>query len=269
MTDPHTHENETPGRGGSPCTPEAPTRRFAVRAEAYARARPDYPAAAIDCVLAGLGDPGALAVADVGAGTGISSRLFAQRGCEVIAVEPNAAMQAMAPPHERIRWATAPGERTGLGDASVGLVVCAQAFHWLDARAALREFRRILTPGGRIALLWNVPDDTDAFTRAYRDTVRAHAVETMRSLWAMPESAAPLKRARSFVNYRVERFPHAQALSREGLLDRALSASYTPREGEAREALVRDLLRHFDEHERGGEVLLRYVTEAHLAELRP
>lgn len=260
MTHPPSHEHDNPG---------APTRRFAVRAEAYARARPDYPAAAIDCALDGLGDPGALTVADVGAGTGISSRLFADRGCRVVAVEPNSAMQAMAPPHDRVQCVTAPGERTGLDDASVDVVVCAQAFHWLDARAALREFRRILVPGGRVALLWNVPDDSDDFTRAYRDTVRAHAVDTMRSLWAMPETAAPLSRARSFVNYRIERIPHAQTLTREGLLDRALSASYTPREGDAREALVRDLLGHFDAHQQGGEAALRYVTEVHRAETRP
>ena len=50
------------------------TQRFGTRAKAYAAFRPSYPPAAVDAALAGLGNPHALAIADIGAGTGISSR---------------------------------------------------------------------------------------------------------------------------------------------------------------------------------------------------
>ena len=69
-----------------------PTERFSNRADEYARWRPSYPSEAVDAM--GVA-PGAL-VADIGAGTGISSELFLRRGCRVVAVEPNAAMRDKA-----------------------------------------------------------------------------------------------------------------------------------------------------------------------------
>src|SRR5688572_26600177 len=76
-----------------------PTGRFSDRAQAYSRHRPSYPAPAVDAMLAGLGEPARLSAADIGAGTGISSRLLAERGLTVHAVEPNQAMREAAEPH--------------------------------------------------------------------------------------------------------------------------------------------------------------------------
>ena len=64
-----------------------PTGRFADRAADYAIGRPSYPEAAIDALFEGLGDPREVLAADVGAGTGISSRLLAARGAQVLAIE--------------------------------------------------------------------------------------------------------------------------------------------------------------------------------------
>src|SRR4051812_29902068 len=130
-----------------------PTERFSDRARDYVRFRPSYPSEAIDEVLRGL--PAGIVCADVGAGTGISARLVADRGVKVIAVEPNAAMRGAATPHELVEWRAGTAEATGLGTAAVDLVVCAQAFHWFDPARALEEFHRILRPGGRVALMWN------------------------------------------------------------------------------------------------------------------
>ncbi len=133
----------------------APTSRFANRAEDYKKFRPTYPAAAIDAVIEGLAEARTLTAADIGAGTGISSRLLADRGVRVIAIEPNAAMREAAEPHPLVQWREGTAERTGLGDHAVDLVVCAQAFHWFEPVAAVREFGRVLKRGGRLALMWN------------------------------------------------------------------------------------------------------------------
>src|SRR2546422_6524846 len=98
-----------------------PTGRFTDRAEDYARCRPTYPPAAIDCVLRGLGDPAGIVAADVGAGTGISARLLADRGIRVFAVEPNAAMREAAVPHQSVAWREGTAESTGLAPESVDL----------------------------------------------------------------------------------------------------------------------------------------------------
>ena len=67
-------------------------------------------------------------IVDVTAGTGILSRLLADRGARVLAVEPNAAMRDAAAPHPRVQWSEGTAEATGLPDAAVDMVTVAQAF---------------------------------------------------------------------------------------------------------------------------------------------
>ena len=81
-----------------------PQQRFSDRAEDYAKYRPSYPSEAIDSILEGLEAPERLIAADIGAGTGISSRLFAARGVKVIAIEPNAAMREAEITHPLVEF---------------------------------------------------------------------------------------------------------------------------------------------------------------------
>ena len=153
------------------------TDRFTGHASAYAAARPSYPPESIDAVLDGLGDPASLVVADIGAGTGISSRAIAERGPRVLAIEPNAAMRANAKSDPRIEWIDGTGEATTLAAASVDVVAAFQAWHWVDHAAAVAEARRIVRPGGRLAALYNERDERDPFTAAYGDIIRRYATD--------------------------------------------------------------------------------------------
>jgi SAM-dependent methyltransferase len=238
-----------------------PTTRFSDRAADYVRYRPDYPAAAIDRLLEGLRPPAGLVAADVGAGTGISARLFAERGVRVIAVEPNAEMRDAAAPHPRLEWRDGTAEATGLADASVDLVLCAQAFHWFRHRDAVAEFARILRPGGRLAIVWNRRDRTDPLTLGYVEALHAvngeHPAE--RSYHFDPEVVTG---AGAFTPPVRDEFPHAQTLDRAGLIGRATSASYVPKEGPAFVELVRLLDDLHARHRDGdGWVRMRYRTE--------
>ena len=244
-----------------------PTGRFSDRADDYVRYRPDYPAAAIDWLLESMGDLAHLRVADIGAGTGISSRQVAERGPQVIAVEPNAGMRAAAEPHRRVTAHDGTAEATGLEPESVDLVLCAQAFHWFHQRDAIAEFHRILRPGGRLALMWNQRSHSDPLTRAYIEAIRAvngeHPVEQMAF------EPASIAAGGLFGAPRETLYPHAQTLDREGLMGRATSASYVPRAGEplARlQALLGVLWER--QHDSKGMVVMRYVTKVYLAERR-
>lgn len=136
-----------------------PTARFSNRARAYARARPSYPEETLAILRAHHGlvvspAAGPSVVADVGAGTGIFTRLLLDAGARVFAVEPNADMRAEAEralfgPSYAGRFTSVDGraEATTLEPASVDLVVAAQAFHWFDVEAARLEHARILRPG--------------------------------------------------------------------------------------------------------------------------
>lgn len=244
----------------------SPTTRFADRASDYALFRPSYPAAAIDAALAGLPTGSPLLAADIGAGTGISSRLFADRGVRVLAVEPNAAMRETAEPHEGVTFVEGAAEATGLPAESVDLVVCAQAFHWFRPAEALREFRRIAKPSARFVFLVNERDNEDAAMRAYNAAIKAAAERELSE--GMRGSVDDALRAAGFVAAPAS-FPYAQALSRDGLVGRARSASYVPKEGPRYEQLLRDLdalwTAHRDER---GLVTLGYRTFVWVVEAR-
>lgn len=132
---------------------------FTPLAEAYAANRPGYAPSVRDSLLALFRRLSAtLTVADVGAGTGIWTRMLAGQVGRLIAIEPNAAMRrcAVMDCHGLgidIRDGSA--EATGLPDASVDLVTMASSFHWTDVDRALAEFLRVLKPGGWFAALWN------------------------------------------------------------------------------------------------------------------
>ena len=248
--------------------------RFSDRAADYARARPSYPDPAINAILEGTPTtPHSLTIADIGAGTGIASRLLAERGqvARVLAVEPNAAMRATATPYDRITWIDAKGEHTTLNDAAADLVVCAQAFHWLDPAAALAEFARIINPASplrRVVLMWNEQDHTHAPTAAYRELMDRHAVDPHPSDW-IPEEATDLRASALFTNYRRLTFPNFQTLTLDGLFARAFSASYIPNEGPGHEAAKADLHELFHAHAVDNQLTLAYHTNLHIAERTP
>lgn len=242
-----------------------PTGRFTERAADYTRFRPAYPAAAIDLILDGLGDASGLSIADIGAGTGILSRALADGGASVIAIEPNEAMRAAAPPHDRIRWRDARGEATGMDRDSVDAVTCAQAFHWLKPEEAIREFVRILRPGGRIALLWNIGDERDPVAAGYYEAIRRASGGFTTSFGRITDDPLdhPLLCAQE-----QHVVPNVQRLDAEGLIGRAMSASYIPRDEASpeRRRLIDDLRAlHAAHADTDGAVSLVYETQVYLA----
>jgi SAM-dependent methyltransferase len=241
-----------------------PTLRFSNRAFDYARYRPSYPAAAIDAVLAGLGPADAITAVDVGAGTGISSRLLAARGVRVIAVEPNRAMRDAAEPHPRVSFRDGTAEALGLPAGSARLVLCAQAFHWFRADAALREMARVLEPGGRLALVWNRRSESDPVMVGYERAILDTGADPQAV--GMASDLAAIDRSGLFGPRRVERFEHRQLVDRDGLLGRALSASYVPKTGPRHARLIETLDALFTRHATDGQVALVYATEVTLAE---
>jgi SAM-dependent methyltransferase len=247
-----------------------PTQRFSDRADNYARYRPGYPPAVLDCLRDEFDLTLDTVVADVGSGTGILTELFLKRGYTVYAVEPNEAMRTAAERalarYPRFISVAGRAEATGLPDGGVGLVAAGQAFHWFDAPAARQEFSRILTSGGRVALVWNARLYTgDPFMAAYEGALGSfglgyHAV-THRSHRGEMDALFT-------AGYEARVFQHSRPLDWDALWGGFLSASYAPLPGDPRyEPLRRALRDAFDAHQRDGRVTFYYDTNLYVGSL--
>ncbi|MFJ2593053.1 class I SAM-dependent methyltransferase [Streptomyces erythrochromogenes] len=137
-------------------------RSFDAAAASYAAHRPGYPPALFDAVEELAGRPLAGArVADVGAGTGIATALLHERDAEVVAVEPGDGMAAqLRRAHPGIPVVRGDGDRLPLATGAFDLLTYAQAWHWTDPARSVPEARRVLRPGGALAIWWNDADLT-------------------------------------------------------------------------------------------------------------
>ena len=124
---------------------------FSSHAASYATYRPSYPPA-LAAWLASIAPETGVAL-DVGAGSGQLSLLLAEHFAKVVATDPSAEQVERAVRHPRIDYRIARAEQCDLSDGSIDLLTAAQAAHWFDLPAFFAEARRLLKPGGAIALI--------------------------------------------------------------------------------------------------------------------
>jgi len=201
------------------------TRGFAA-ADVYERGRPGYPAAAVAAIVERLDLRAGRTVLDLAAGTGKLTRMLVPRGATVLAVEPIPEMREELErrvPGVGVLAGTA--EQIPLDDDSADAVTVASAFHWFDSERALRDIRRVLRPGGGLALIWNARDERDALQ-----------AELSAIVGPLREAGTPDRRKRNWKTLlaesglfeRTERllFPHVQQIDEQGVVDRVLSISF-------------------------------------------
>jgi SAM-dependent methyltransferase len=233
-----------------------PATSFAEVAGPYERGRPTYPEEAVRWLV---GDEPLDAV-DLGAGTGKLTRVLVGLGHRVTAIEPLPEMLELLP-------AAAPGAAAILGsaeiiplpDAYADVVTAAQAFHWFDLELALPEIARVLRPQGRLALVWNTRDDRESWVAQLSTTIGAETVER-------GDVEEPIRASGLFGPVERATFEWSQRLDRATVRDLVLSRSYCAiRPSDEREVILTEVERLFDEHEKGGELELPYVTQCYRA----
>ena len=239
--------------------------RFSDRVENYVKYRPDYPPEVLELFEAEMELMDETVVADVGSGTGISSRLFLENGNTVYGVEPNAGMREAAERYlarfDNFRSVEGTAEKTNLPERSVDIVIAAQAFHWFDPAETRAEFKRILKPGGYIALMWNERQiDSTPFLVEYEQLLLKYANDYTKVRHDKVSDLELLE----FFGQRFERavFPNAQVLDFEGIKGLAASASYMPVPGEERFGeMTEELGSLFAKHAESGRITVFYDTK--------
>jgi SAM-dependent methyltransferase len=234
---------------------------FDAAADVYARARPSYPEIALDWLL----PAGARDVLDLGAGTGKLTAQLVGRGLTVTAVEPSDRMRAQLSDALADRVVALPGraEEIPLADGCLDAVLVAQAWHWVDSAAAIPEVARVLRPGGRLGLLWNLRDDRVAWVA---ELSRILVQTDARSDAQRPGIEPPFGATERF-----DTPPWTQTLTPDGLVELAASRSYVITLDESRRGAllqrVRELAANHPELAGHTEIALPYITECVRAEL--
>ncbi|HEY0890301.1 MULTISPECIES: class I SAM-dependent methyltransferase [Actinomycetes] len=146
-------------------------------ASAYAGHRPIYPAQVYERIADALATPlDEVFAADIGAGTGIATAVLHACCASVVAVDPADNMLAqLREALPGVDTVQSSGDKLPFSDDSFDLVTYAQALHWTDPQRSVPEAMRVLRPGGRLAVWWNVPDFTVGWVSEQRDRLRQAA----------------------------------------------------------------------------------------------
>jgi ubiquinone/menaquinone biosynthesis C-methylase UbiE len=247
------------------------TTRFSSRVNDYIKYRPHYPGEVVSFLQENYGLGPHNTIADIGAGTGISSRLFLEKGYTVIAVEPNAEMRnaAVADLQHFQTFSTLAGtaEHTLLPDASIDIVVAAQAFHWFDTLAVKEEFRRILKPNGLVVLMWNERLIRTDFEQEYDQLILKYATDYVQHDHRNIDHES-LNRFFAPNRCDLNVFPNYQVFDFEGLKGRLVSSSYMPQTGDnSYDEMVADLQNLFDRYQEDNAIRITYDTKLYIGVL--
>jgi ubiquinone/menaquinone biosynthesis C-methylase UbiE len=190
-------------------------RSFDRAAAVYAATRPSYPPAAVDWLVPEVAER----VLDLAAGTGKLTRLLADRGLDVVAVDPSPNMLGELRAHvEGVPTHVGTAEDIPLPDDAVDAVTVAQAWHWMDPAAAVPEIARVLRPGGTLGLVWNTRDESVAWVAEFGDILtRLHDRDERELAPLVGSPFGPIENVR---------IPWQQTLTADGLLDLVRSRSY-------------------------------------------
>jgi len=246
--------------------------RFSNRVADYIRYRPGYPAEILPLLQKWCGLRPEHAIADIGSGTGLLSKLFLDFGNHVFGVEPNADMRSAGEEflrdYPKFTSVAGSAEATTLPPDVVDFVTAGQAFHWFQLKPAREEFRRILRTGGRVIIIWNerLIDET-AFLRDYEALLRRFGTDYSKVNESYPRAEQMLEffSPNEFTSHAL---PNFQEFDHQGLSGRLRSSSYVPSPSHSQfDPMMKELRRIFDAHQQRGMVRMEYRTRVYAGKL--
>ena len=198
---------------------------FERSTQSYDRGRPEYPSQAALSLLDRCGIGSSSRVLELGAGTGKFTRFILGRTDHVLASDPSPAMRSRF--HEKfpsVPCAGALAERIPAAAAAFDAVICAQCFHWFADAESMAEIARVLVPGGRLGLIWNVRDDRVSWMTALTEIIDRHTGDAPR--YSSGEWKQVLALAGGWKDLQEETRRHVVVCDRATVLDRVASISF-------------------------------------------
>ncbi|WP_067609238.1 class I SAM-dependent methyltransferase [Nocardiopsis listeri] len=248
------------------------TQAFTGLTEDYRAHRPGYPPEVLDLlrghVLDGVTDPRLLI--DVGSGTGISTRALRAAfgpGPRIVGAEPGHDMRATATDEGGgVEYVNARAEEIPFPDASVALVLTAQAVHWFDRPAFFAEAVRLLEPGGTLAVLSNDRDLRSAFVDEHERLLERYSPGYDRH-YRSYDLVGELSATDGLTGTAEHTFDWTRELTLDGYLGMAMSSSRTAAAAReiGQDRLRTELRAIADHHFPDGPVLVPYTTRLALA----
>ncbi len=246
-------------------------KRFDGKADIYAKARPGYAPELLTFLKENVLVGSDSSAADIGSGTGIFTEQLARLVKTVYAVEPNRDMRKEADPvfakYDNIISIAAAAENTSLENSSVDFVTVAQAFHWFDRAAFRKECQRILKPNGTVILIWNDRDDSSAVIKENYALNKEYCPDFKGS-----SNGTDFKNI-SFDGFfsgeiQVKFFDNIMQYDKNAFINRNLSSSYAPKEGEANYLVyIQKLEELFERLSSNGQIPYPYITRCYIGKV--
>jgi ubiquinone/menaquinone biosynthesis C-methylase UbiE len=246
----------------------ANVQRFTGFADTYDRYRPQPPAEMLDILTALAGVQRPRLVVDLGCGTGLSTRVWADRAEQVIGIEPSADMRRQAQAATtagNITYRDGLSHRTGLEDHSADIITCCQSLHWMEPNGTFAEARRVLRAGGVFAACdcdwppatgrWQADAAWVAATRRIADLTQRHKLQDRSTRWSKEQHLSRMQASGVF------RFAREIVLHREeqGSAERLVGLLLS-------QGSVADLLKHGLTEQEIGLDAFRAIVKRHLGD---
>jgi SAM-dependent methyltransferase len=238
------------------------SRGFELVADAYERARPNYPPDVIAWFTERLDLRPGRTVLDLGAGTGKLTRSLVEAGARVLALEPGdemrARLAAVVPEAEPI---AAGAEAIPVAAGSVDAATAGQSFHWFRWDEAVPEVHRILRPGGGLGLVWNERNPDDPLQQTLADLLRPFRPAWQEGRARHAGWREVIARSGLFSAFEEYVSGFVNELDADGLVERLATTSFVAAASPARQAELERSLRELAAAH-GGTVRFVYRTEA-------
>lgn len=244
--------------------------KFNGMGKIYSKYRPSYPFNFIDYLFTDVGISQSSIIADIGSGTGILTRQLLEKGSRVYGIEPNANMRVIAETNLKnfLGFTSVNGnaENTTIDDNSVDYITVAQAFHWFDRERFKKECQRILKPGGKVILVWNVRDNKNELVIENYEVNRKYCP----NFKGFSEGIYGKINKDDFSGffkgkYETKVFLNNLIFDMDGFIGRNLSASYALKSNDAQyNNYVNELKRIYKKYSNKGQLIMPNLTRSYV-----